>query len=75
MGLFLLFLGGSSRSEYAVSFSRGAGETTAPAFGLQAFEVFAHLSEDDIHVVVALARVFGANAVDFREDFVFFHGL
>ena len=46
-----------------------------PAFGLQAFEFFAHLSEDDVHVVVALPRVFRANAVDFSEDFVFFHGL
>ena len=46
-----------------------------PAFGLQAFEFFAHLSEDDVHVVVALPRVFRASAVDFSEDFVFLHGL
>jgi hypothetical protein len=50
------------------------GRDNFPAFGLQALVVCVHPGKQDVDIVATFGGVFGANAVYFLKDFVFFHG-
>ena len=49
------------------------GRNHAPALGFQLFCLRPHPSEYYFHVITTFARDFFSHAVNFSEDFVFFH--
>ena len=51
------------------------GRNHFPALGLKTFEIRIHARKHDVHVVATLGGVGGADAVNFIQNFVFFHGL
>jgi len=73
MGFFLLLFRLFAQGVGDFFFTRSRRDDL-PALGFQLFGAYAHSPENFFHVITSFAGDFFPNAVNLREDFVFFHG-